>query len=126
MLFRRLSHSGGEIISQRLLITDVEIVEETSLYEAVIFPGETLNEVEDTLKYDFFASEGGLYLGPWKIKIRNLEMYLCTEPILVGVFEYFGKKYPDDVWTFYYKDRMIDHPTEEELLNFLWGDYEPK
>jgi hypothetical protein len=100
------------------------VVEETSVYEAVIFPGETLKEVEDTLIYDFFAAEGSSYLGPWKIKIKNLEIYLSVEPILVKVFKQFGKKYPDDVWTFYYKDRTIDHPTEKELTGFLWSGYE--
>ncbi len=112
-------------MSQRLLIAGKNSIR-GNIYDAIIDGGNTLTEAANILRYDFFADMGHGHLGPWKIRVADLEAYLKVEPILMGMFKYFDHIYPDEVWTFYRGDKTIDHPTERELLHFLWSDYEPE
>ena len=95
-------------MSQRLHIGKTK----EEIYDCVI---ENLDGAEEKLKKDWLAMGGGFYLGPWKIKIGNKELFLDLEPLIEEIFVSLGKHYPDDVWMFYENERSIEHPTRNEL-----------
>jgi hypothetical protein len=61
---------------------------------------------------------GWLCAGPWKIRIGDLDLWRRVEP---AIAELFCGCFPDDVWMFYMGDRRIEHPTSDELREWLAG-----
>ena len=57
-----------------------------------------------------------LYGRPWKIRIGDLELWKKVEP---AIAELFCGVFPDDVWQFYMGDRHLEHPSADELREWL-------
>jgi hypothetical protein len=57
-----------------------------------------------------------LYGSPRKVRIGDVALWRKVEPALA---ELFPGRFPDDIWFFYMGDRKIEHPTEEELREWI-------
>ena len=104
-------------MSQRLHIGNTK----DEFYDCVL---ESADGAEEKLRADWLAMGNGFYLGPWKIRIGDKNLFKEIEPIIAGIFEELGKEYPDDVWAFYDGERNLEHPTREELGAWLWPNAE--
>lgn len=114
MLSRRTAR--GEInMSQRLHIGSTK-EEFYDCYDCVV---EVEDGVREKLQSEWLGMGGGLFFGPWKIRISDKKLYLRIEPIIKKIFKKVGKDYPDDIWTFYCGERQLEYPTEKELHRWL-------
>lgn len=59
------------------------------------------------------------FAGPWKIRIADKALFREVEPEIKALFDEFGKEYPDCIWGFYFGDDWIEHPTAEQLEEWL-------
>ena len=104
-------------MSQRLLICLKENVdkEKDNYFDAIFSEDSDLRTLLEWVDYT-----QGLYLGPWKITVRDIELInifnnefnqLCKVIDEINGYE--------DIWFIYYKDKGIEHPTIEEVREFL-------
>lgn len=108
-------------MSQRLLIGKSE-KDNLNVYEVVITRETDKERIVDIIKTDFFKyrpAEDKDFLGPWKIRINDVELFKEIWPKIQKCFRFFGKKFPEDVWCFFLNDKKIEHPTKRELLLFI-------
>ncbi len=105
-------------MSQRLYIGATE---EGELYDCVLTAIDGAREklIEDWLNVIWLDSGEVFFFGPWKIRIGDMELWKKVEPIVAEVFADAEKKYPDDVWAFYYHSDRIEHPTADELNEWI-------
>lgn len=107
-------------MSQRLLVTkDMNVTPENSVYDAVIHrPDEDIKKIihNDLFKY---SENGQFYLGPWKIRIVDIELFLLVQDSIREAFKSLHINFPEDVWCFYCGDNSIEHPNQKELDVFL-------
>lgn len=75
---------------------------------------------EEKLKRDWLMCGGGMFVGPWKIRIGDIELWSRVEPVIAQVFAELGEKYPENVWAFYRDDRSLEHPSKDELREWLF------
>lgn len=75
-------------------------------------------DADEKLRRDWLVMDGGMFLGPWKIRIGDLELWKCIEPLLAKMFTELGHQYPECVWMFYYGDRSLEHPSKDKLQKF--------
>jgi protein-tyrosine phosphatase len=66
-----------------------------------------------------YNPNNGIFLGPWKIRISDIELFKTVEFVIKHTLETVGKKYPDDIACFYIGEKSIWHPTEDELKRFI-------
>ena len=57
----------------------------------------------------------GIWLGPLKMWINDLELWEKVEPAVVEIFEFIGQPYPDKFWWVVIGDDWVEHPTRDEL-----------
>lgn len=100
-------------MSQRLHIGETT----KTFYDCVI---DSSKGVREKLKSDWLMCDGGMFVGPWKIRIGDYDLWNKVEPVVAGVMAECGKQYPDCVWTFYDGNRSIEHPTKAELDAWLF------
>jgi len=99
-------------MSQRLHVGKTK----ESFYVCVI---EDESDVYNKLLSEFFCKHNGVFLGPWKIRIGDINLFKKIEFLLSKAFDSVGKKYPDDVWVFYQEDKYLVHPTKKELAKWI-------
>jgi hypothetical protein len=99
-------------MSQRLYIG----VTEDDSYECVL---ESAAGAEEKLRKDWMSICGGFFLGPLKIRIGDKNLFLEIEPVIAGILAELGQEYPDSIWSFYYGERSIEHPTKTELEDWI-------
>jgi hypothetical protein len=100
-------------MSQRLHIGPTD----DPVYDCVIASTEGVME---KLMADWLCmNEGDGYLGPWKIRIGDLDLWRKIEPTVAGLFRDLGRSFPDEIWAFYMGDRRIENPTAEQLSEWL-------
>lgn len=105
-------------MSQRLLITkDMKVTAENSVYDAVIHSRD--EDIKSILLDDFFAYSEGHYLGPWKIRIASIELFMLVQDSIRKTFKSVHENFPEDVWCFYCGDNFIEHPNQKELDELL-------
>jgi hypothetical protein len=63
--------------------------------------------------------KSSLIIGPWKIRIADDALWKEVEPIIAKSISEKGYRYPEDIWSFYYKDESLAHPTDAELYAWL-------
>src|ERR1700736_174109 len=100
-------------MSQRLHIGPTK----DSYYDCVIDRDEFY--IKEKINSRWLVKGNGFFLGPWKISIGNKKKFLQIQPLIEEVFQDVGKKYPDCIWVFYEGDRSIEHPTKEELSEWI-------
>lgn len=98
-------------MSQRLHIGNTS----ETFYDCVLMDR---HDAPQKLLSEWLAYEKGALLGPWKIRIGDIDLFRSLEPLIVAAFRNVGKEYPDDVWAFYLEDSVIEHPSAEELM--IW------
>lgn len=72
----------------------------------------------EKLKNEWFRMNTriGVYYGPWKIIIGDMELFHKIEADIALLFQKLGMEYPDAVWMFFQDNKPpIEHPTREEL-----------
>lgn len=57
-----------------------------------------------------------LYPGPWKIVIGDIYLWRRVDR---PIAELFPGVFPNDVWWFYFRDWKLEHPTAEELEDWI-------
>jgi len=95
---------------------------EDKFYDCVL---ESTDGAEKKLREDWLAMGSGFYLGPWKIRIGDKNLFREIEPTIAGIFSELGEEYPDNVWAFYDGERRLEHPTREELDAWIKKGVDP-
>lgn len=104
----------GRVMSQRLYVGKTEEKWPDCIIDRV-------EGAQGKLLEEWLCWTGLFFLGPWKIRIGDMELFRELNSVLRKTFEVVGRKYPKDVWVFYWNDRTIEHPTEEQLERWLRG-----
>lgn len=102
-------------MSQRLLISNSK---ESAIYDCII-RNDTISVSRIQKEWLLYNPKRRVFLGPFKIRIDNIALFRRVQDKIKKSLETLGKKYPDDVWAFYFKDMVIEHPTGDELNNWL-------
>lgn len=100
-------------MSQRLLICKSDDVPKKHQYDCVLT--EKTKHPMQELANKFFAWDVVSYFGPWRIWIKDMDVYREHEDFLVKIFKGLGHKYPEDVWTIRAGNMDLVHPTMEEV-----------
>lgn len=105
-------------MSQRLLISYTKnITKEDNFYDAMFTENLTDREKEKVM--DEWVGRGeDFYLRPFKIMIKDIELWDDFYPFLKEYFRQLGEKI-ENIWMIYYKDMIIQHPTPKELRDFI-------
>ncbi len=105
-------------MSQRLLVTTNPRKYE-DVYDALIHNEMNENEIFREIEYKWLDRNGGMWFGPWKVRIEDINVFKLAEPFIQSVFADIGEVYPDCVWVFYKDRKTIEHPSQAELGDFL-------
>ena len=73
----------------------------------------------DRLLNEWMKYTGGMFVGPWKIRIGDIALFEQVEPVIAELLTDVGKVYPDDICCFYLSVFTIEHPTADELRAWL-------
>ena len=61
----------------------------------------------------------GIWMGPLKMWIKDLDLWEKVKPDVLEVFDLIGHPFPDKLWVVCIGDEFIDHPTPEEFQDLL-------
>ncbi len=104
-------------MSQRMFIGENNSELDDS-YDCII---SELAGAEEKIRAQFLLMEEGcgFFIGPWKIRISDIDLFTALNPVLQSIFADVGKEYPICVWEFYYNNKSISHPTYDELYTWI-------
>lgn len=63
----------------------------------------------------------GITPGPLKIRITDWGLWDQVKGVIAELISDINKQWPNNVWMFYYKDKEIEHPTIDELEEWIKG-----
>ena len=100
-------------MSQRLHIGETK----EKFYDCVLT---TERDAGNALWYEWLAYDKEGFLGPWKIRIKDVELFKAVQPRIEQIFTKLGLAYPDSIWMFYFEDGSeLIHPSNEQLTQKL-------
>jgi len=99
-------------MSQRLHIGDSE----DKIYDCIITGA---NGVREKLLEEWLCLSGGMFFGPLRIWVSDVDLFEKIQPAFTQVFETVGKPYPGYIWDINIKGNTIEHPTIDELNKFV-------
>ena len=105
-------------MSQRLYIGKTE----EEFYDCIIdedYEFDSGFKLETKLLEEWLCYNKEIYLKPFKIFIGDLELFKKIEFKIEIVLRTVGEKYPECIWVFYYKPNKIEHPSREELDQWI-------
>jgi len=79
----------------------------------------SMNGARETMRSKWLCCKDKIYLRPFKITIVDPDLFRRIESVIAEVLQSVGEQYPDDVRSFYYQGRTIEHPTQQDLSRWL-------